>query len=412
MSLLAPACGEVASGIDAGNSDCGPGRHQGYSGLCEPNCTAGGCGTDGTCNETSGQCEYRSCLHLKQAVTSIGDGVWPIRPVAEEPAFNAYCAGNWTYKRIGFGNYNQDLGPAFKGWDQIRVSDLQSALTQTAVVWGYNRQSGLANISPGFSGGECCFKSVYDGQGDFTVGGASLTPANLNGDANCGGPYTDTAMRIVHVDGALPMLTEDFFRAGVSVGPQCAEADNPALFAERFTGLASCQEIGDASMWEGIGIYTIDSDGLGTERPREAVCGAAGGDTLGDVAIGRAGATYTGYTQLAATGLADPAVQLALLRTYGRNQGLPNLEPGLTVGTCCVASGAGFLALDGVPLNIAHDVGGGCTGGFTETAIKLSLNSAIQQAPLPRNYFTSRAPTATATGCAAGEKPALFMRKD
>lgn len=386
--------------------------HPGYTGVCEADCTVGSCGSDGTCNTTSGLCEYRSCLHLKQAVSDLNDGSYPIKPVADEPAINAYCAGNWTYKRIGFGNYNQDLGPAFNGWDQIRVSDLQSALTQEAVVWGYNRQSGLTNVSPGFSGGECCFKSAYDGQGDITVGGAPLTPANLNGDANCGGPYTDTAMRIANGGNALSMLTADLFRAGVSLGAQCAEADNPALLAERFTGLASCAEIGNASMWEGLGIYTIDPDGLGAERPREAVCGAAGGDTLGDVAIGRAGETYTGYTQLAATSLADPAVQLALLRTYGRNEGLPNLEPGLTVQTCCIASGQGFIALDGVPLSIAHDGVTACTVGFTETAIKLALDTTVQEAPLPRDYFATRPSTATTAGCGAGEKPALFMRRD
>src|SRR5213079_1730421 len=125
-------------------------------------------------------------------------------------------------------------------------------------------------------------------------------PANLDGTLNCGGPYTDTAMRIA-IGGfaATTPLPDDFFMPGVTAGAACAEGDKPSIMVKRFTGLASCRAIRDANLSEGSGIYVIDPDGLGPELPAEVVCdmeGASAGTTIHDVAVGSATGTYPGYT--------------------------------------------------------------------------------------------------------------------
>src|SRR5678816_261744 len=120
------ACGHASGRPDAGPGDCPPGFHLDYDFTCKENCSAGTCGVDATCNEQTGACEFRSCFFLKQQYGGLGDGPEPIRPVAAEPAINAYCSGRWTYAGAGFGDFNNDLGPDFAGYDQARVSDLQS----------------------------------------------------------------------------------------------------------------------------------------------------------------------------------------------------------------------------------------------------------------------------------------------
>lgn len=411
------ACGHASGHPDAGPGDCQPGFHLDYDFACVENCSPGTCGVDATCNPTSGACEYRSCFALKGVYQSLGDGPQPIRPVADEPAVPSYCSGRWTYVGAGLGDFNNDLGPDFAGYDQARVSDLQSVFTQQGLRWAYDRQSGLTNVAPGFSGAACCMKSAYDNTGDILLGGMGLTPANLDGTENCGGPYTDTAMRIA-VGGfaATTPLADDFFTPGVTSGPVCAEGDNPAILVKRFTGLASCAAIRDNNLSEGSGIYVIDPDGLGPELPRDVVCdmaGAAAGTTIEDVAVGAAGGAYQGYTQVAVADLADPSVQLAFLLAVGRHGGLANLDSALTVGDCCfsVGAGAGYLSFGGAAVQIAHAAGGGCSGAYAEPIVGFTVGGTAQTGPLARDYFATRAIGSTPT-CAASGNPALFIKRE
>jgi hypothetical protein len=413
MAGFLSGCGNVSGRPDA-VVDCGAGMHVGYTGACEANCTEPSCDADSTCNLQTGVCEYASCYHLRAAIPAVTDGPQPIRPVSNQPAIEAYCSGPWTYVGVGFGSFLDDLGRDYAGYEQLRVADLQSAFAQRGFVWAYNKQSGLTNLAEGSTGGECCFKSFYDGLLDVQLGGDAVTPANLDGTANCGGPYDDSAIRFAHGAAVAPTpLPDDYFSSSpVTSGAGCAEGDNPAFFVKRMTGLASCAAIIDEQMSEGDGLYTIDTDALGPTPPEEVVCNMTDRETLHEVVVGRADQAYPNYDLITVADLGEPTIQLALLRAYGRQAGLPILDD-ITIGECCVAPGAtGGFSIGGAVLQIARPGGGACAGAYTRgNAALLAFGTTPQDPPLRRDYFDGRTVT-TSTACPVSSNPGLFIRRD
>jgi hypothetical protein len=390
--------------------------HPGYVEPCEADCLLGSCVDFGTCNSSSGACEYASCYHLRQAFSSLVDGEYPIRPVAAEPAAPAYCAGTWTYASLGFGTYNLDLAPVYSGWDQLTLSDLQNAGVQQAFIWAHNAQGGLQNIDPGATGGQCCFKSRGSGSSDFLFGGDGVTPADTDGSANCGGPYVDELMRF-QVDGTtapIP-LPDGFFSIGVTGGQVCAESDNPAFHVRRFTGLPDCKAVFDAGLSLGDGVYVVDPDGLGSGPPVEVVCDmGAGGVSIWEVGFGNSFAAHGGWELMSLAQFQTEVYQLAFLWNYGRLSGFVNLDVGYRSNNCCfkISGTANYLDFGGERVFPSSFEGTSqCNVTYTDAFMTFQLvSSSWQQPPLGRDYLVVNAPTAT-VGCSDADNPGFFVRR-
>lgn len=399
--------------------ECDDGYHIGYGGACDADCTSGSCGTNGTCDAASGQCVYASCYHLRQAESDVVDGAWPIQDATGGPT-PMYCAGGWTYdpSGLGFADHIDDLSPELWGLDQLRALDLSVASGQQAFLWQYANSGGLANLMPGWSGGECCFKSVYDGANDILVGGLPLEPANSSDLAlNCGGPYNDDPMLVHHASTTANPPAANFFSSGVEAGAGCAEDHNPAFLTMRFTGLSSCKEILDAGLSIGDGLYLVDPDGAtGTVDHVEVVCDMTnGGITYWEYAFGKSSSDHSasGWERVSSAMFTDPVARLAWLWHFGRVGLFTNLEVGF-VGECCFATDASYLTINGANVRAAP-VGGGAAicsrWDEAEVGVILSDSATALTGPLPRNFITATGSSNVSTCNSTAASPAFFVRR-
>ena len=127
-----------------------------YCGNCNTQCSpTQGC-LNGTCVPAN-----TSCMRVRELDPSAGDGAY-INPNTNN-AFYCDFTNSMTYDGFGFGGHNG----SYPGYTMMSSANFNDPQIQRAFIAVYNKQTGLANLQPGLSGGNCCFKAADTGAGQM-----------------------------------------------------------------------------------------------------------------------------------------------------------------------------------------------------------------------------------------------------
>jgi hypothetical protein len=167
------------------------------------------------------------------------DGVYTTHPASKD--IGVYCDmtnGAWTYEDFGFGQFNV----SYAGYALVGAPDFKNSTQfDAAFAYLYDRQSGLTNLSPGWSSSNCCITNTT--KTDFyalaaSTGAIYMYPANSSdGQVNCNGVYSDAIMRLSLYVTWPPVVRTSFTssEAGdTKVDSFCSINNNPGIFVKRY----------------------------------------------------------------------------------------------------------------------------------------------------------------------------------
>jgi hypothetical protein len=394
---------------------------------CAPACSAETCGDGGACSDATGAtaCRYASCFHLGAASRSVANGVHSIDPDGDGPleSREVFCTGGWTYEDVAMGQHDREFTPAYQGQSALRAAELGTAGVRDAFAWAYNRAGGMANLGGWQATTNCCFTAV-DVYPQFIkrLDGQLLLPGTVGGVKGCDNnfQYVDPIYRLFSAGVVAPAPLPASYLEGLISANSCAINGNPALYAKRYTGLASCAAIKAAGLSLGDGLYMIDPDGLGAGSPIEVVCDMAAGTpgtTIEAIGFGQHDKPYAGFALMSLADLNKPSVRLAFEWYYSRHGGMLNLDPGYRSSKCCfkTAGDPADLLFGGGEQRVAPAMNGAqaCNAKYTLSFMPFFIEGLNDQQPAPiwRTFFDDKPPTLAAQCGAANANPGFFIKR-
>lgn len=180
------------------------------------------------------------------------------------------------------------------------------------------------------------------------------------------------------------------------------------------TATGDCADILAADPTAASGPYTVGSPA------RTIYCDMRSATTYEELAFGRHGGTYAGYTEATLADFQDSVIEQAFITLYNAQGGAAlNIDIGYVSNNCCFrtadAVGEESLHFGGsylYPATTGNVTACNPSGGYTEPSYRFIryLNNEYSPNPMASDYFASRAATNVSI-CSAGDNPGFFWKK-
>lgn len=138
-----------------------------------------------------------------------------------------------SYEALAFGQQ----GVAYGGYVQVEDAEIQNPRAQQALLWLYDMQGGITNLSPGWQGDNCAYRTTNSW---IQAGGSYIVPADLESLSgyHCDGPpYSEALMKLSLLSSAAvqtaPVFLDFFSSNALTMQAAAASNASPSFFFKK-----------------------------------------------------------------------------------------------------------------------------------------------------------------------------------